>query len=160
MFTPELKQWQLRHGATDAAMLELMQLFGAHDPGWTPVDGNASPEAIQQSKLRLTIAREGHKAWRNNVGGGVLEDGSFVRWGLANDSKKLNDAIKSGDLIGARRLLITPQMVGCVVAQFASWEVKKEGWRYTGTPREVAQLHWIEVVNGMGGYAKFSTGEL
>jgi len=44
--------------------------------------------------------------------------------------------------------------------QFVSREVKRPGWRYTGTEREVAQLRWIEIVTALGGDAKFTTGDL
>jgi hypothetical protein len=83
-----------------------------------------------------------------------------VRYGLANDSAKVNAQVKSGDLIGLYRLTVTPDMVGQVIGQFWSLECKRPGWRYAGTPREVAQANWAALVVANGGRASFTTGEL
>jgi hypothetical protein len=50
-------------------------------------------------------------------------------------------------------------MVGHTIAQFGSVEAKRPGWRYTGTPKEVAQAAWLALIVRLGGYATFSTGE-
>jgi len=110
--------------------------------------------------IRLQATRAGWRLWRNNSGAGKLENGSFVRWGLANDSAAVNCKIKSGDLIGIKPVLITPEMVGTVIGQFVSREVKCPGWKWHGTPHEVAQLQWQNIINSMGGDATFTTGEL
>jgi len=115
-------------------------------------------EAAVQALLRQEASRMGLRLWRNNVGAGVLADGSFIRWGLANDSKALNESIKSADLIGIRPLLITPDHVGTVVGQFVSREVKSPEWRWRGTDREKAQARWADLVNSLGGDACFATG--
>jgi len=120
-----------------------------------------SLEAEVQSKLRLDASKLGWRLFRNNVGAGKLENGSFVRWGLANDSEQVNKVIKSGDLIGIRPVVITPDMVGSIIGQFASVECKRAGWRYnSNNPRDVAQAKWAELVLLLGGYAIISTGEL
>ena len=116
-------------------------------------------EEHAQVLIRMEASRKGLAMWRNNVGAGKLDNGSFVRWGLANDSTAVNTQIKSADLIGIRRVLITPELVGCVIGQFVSREVKHPGWRYTGTERERAQLAWAELVLSFGGDAAFATGE-
>jgi hypothetical protein len=115
-------------------------------------------EATQQALVRLEAASKGHILYRNNVG--VLLDarGVPVRFGLANDSAAVNENVKSADLIGIKRVLITPDMVGRTVGVFLSREVKAKGWRFTGTPREVAQLRWLELVTSYGGDAAFCTG--
>jgi hypothetical protein len=82
--------------------------------------------------------------------------GRVVRYGIANDSKQLGDRLKSGDLIGWRPVIITPDMVGTVIAQIVSVECKAEGWK----PREndeayQAQKRWADLVNSEGGYAVF-----
>lgn len=82
-----------------------------------------------------------------------------MRYGLANDTKKLNEKIKSSDLIGWRPVLVTPAHVGTLIAQFVSRECKKPSWAYTGTPHEVAQLRWIAAVTADGGDAKFCNAE-
>jgi len=117
-----------------------------------------APEAAVSAKVRLEASRAGARLWRNNVGAGHLENGSFVRWGLANDSTGLNQYLKSADLIGIRPVLITRAHVGCVIGQFLSRESKRPGWRYTGTDREEAQLHWAELIMVLGGDAAIVTG--
>lgn len=119
-----------------------------------------TPEAQAQNAVRLAASQAGARLWRNNLGAGKLENGSFVRWGLANDTAALNDHIKSGDLIGIRPVLITPAHVGQVLGVFVSREVKRPGWRFRpNDKREAAQQRWIELVRGLGGDAAFTTGE-
>ena len=122
-------------------------------------------EALVQSKLRLEAAGTGLRLWRNNVG--VLRDkaGTPIRYGLANDSKALNEKLKSGDLIGWRRRLVTPADVGHVIAQFVSRECKPQGWTPAGPgnvglyAHEQAQQRWIDIINADGGDASFYTGD-
>ena len=61
--------------------------------------------------ILLKASKLGWRLWRNNVG--VLKDerGVPIRFGLANTSKAVNGELKSGDLIGIRPVLITPDMV-------------------------------------------------
>ena len=119
----------------------------------------AMSESAIQTLIRLEASRKGCILFRNNVGAGVLDNGSFVRWGLANDSAQLNERLKSADLIGIRPILITPEHVGQVIGQFLSREVKAAGWKWAGTKRELAQQQWADLVNRMGGDALFATGE-
>jgi len=70
----------------------------------------------------------------------------MVRYGLANESKQLNARLKSSDLIGLDD-----------AGTFTAAECKPSDWRYTGTPREVAQLAFIELVRANGGRAGFVT---
>ena len=117
-------------------------------------------EAAVQSRVRLAASQSGTRLWRNNVGAGTLTNGSYIRWGLANDSTVLNRAIKSGDLIGIRPILITAEHVGHTLGVFCSREVKKTGWTYNpNNARERAQQAWIDLVRSMGGDASFTTGE-
>ena len=151
-----LEQWAKKHGVSDAALDELRAAFGC-----VPVVINQAndSEARVQAEIRLEGAKKGVRLWRNNVG--VLLDARSVpvRYGLANDSKRLNEACKSGDLIGWRPVLITSDMVGTRVAQFVSRECKHSGWKYKGDAHERAQLKWIEVVTADGGDACFASGE-
>lgn len=114
-------------------------------------------EATIQALARLEAARDGI-LWRNNVGQLPGPNGRPVRYGLANDSTAVNQNVKSADLIGIRRVLITPEHVGQVLGVFWSREVKAEGWRFAGTERELAQLRWLELVTAHGGIADFYTG--
>ena len=117
-------------------------------------------ETAALTECRLAASVAGCRLWRNNRGAGYLTDGTFVRWGLANESDAMNRAIKSADLIGIRPLLIGPQHVGTIVGQFLSVEVKAPGWRpRPNDAHEQAQRAWADLVNRFGGDASFSTGE-
>lgn len=116
-------------------------------------------ESGVQSRVRLEASSKAIYLWRNNVGAGQLKEGNrFIRFGLANDSKQLNGAIKSGDLIGLRAVTITPELVGRTIAQFVSREIKHADWKYSGSLEEAAQLQWAALVNAQGGDAKIVTG--
>lgn len=154
----ELEAWAQRWGVSPAALAELRGVLVAPIPAPEPPDPRTSAEAYVQSMVRLEAARSGVMLWRNNVG--ALQDkvGRWVRYGLANDSEPLNRRLKSADLIGWRRVTITPEMVGRVLAQFVSRECKPGGWRYTGHDREEAQANWAALVNTDGGDAGFANG--
>ena len=123
------------------------------------VQGDRS-EGNVQSRVRLEASRKGVKLFRNNVGAGKLSSGSFVRWGLANDSTKLNEAVKSGDLIGLRPVLIQPHHIGRVIGQFVSRECKREGWKFSANdPADCAQVRWAAFVNLNGGDAAIVQNE-
>ena len=115
-------------------------------------------EAEIQTRVRLEASQKGARLLRNNNGAGYMADGSFMRWGLANDSAKMNSHIKSSDLIGIRPVLIKPVHVGRTIGQFLAREVKRAGWRYTGNKREAAQLRFLELIISMGGDAAFTNG--
>ncbi len=143
--TPELYAWAQRHGVTHQAMHELRVLYGCEPTAAT----DAMTETGVQSRVRLAAAQAGYLVWRNNVG--AMEDakGRVVRFGLANDSAKVNKTIKSSDLVG-----IKPN------GQWWSREIKEPGWHYTGTEREIAQLRFIHLVAMQGGDAAFSVGTI
>lgn len=129
--------------------------YVVYDPCHVPMTSETSIQTL----IRLEASQKGCILFRNNVGAGTLDNGSFIRWGLANDSAQLNERLKSADLIGIRPILITPGHVGRVIGQFLSREVKAAGWKWTGTKRELAQQQWADLVNRMGGDALFATGE-
>lgn len=116
-----------------------------------------SNEAVIQKKIRLHYSELGCLTWRNNVGACMDDKGNFIRYGLANESKKMNEHIKSSDLVGILPILITPEMVGMTIGQFMAIECKHSEWQYKGTPREQAQLRFIELVKSKGGAAMFAT---
>ena len=116
-------------------------------------------EADVQNLVRLAASKLGVRLFRNNVGASLLANGSFVRWGLANDSAEMNRVIKSADLIGIRPVVITPEHVGTTLGQFVSREIKAPNWIARDTDRERAQRAWATLVNSLGGDAAFTSGE-
>jgi hypothetical protein len=139
-----LNQWAIEWKIPFPAMEDLRRQLGIVSTDPKPIDG--ASEAAVQTRVRLEASQRGGRLWRNNVG--VLQDdrGVPVRFGLANDSKQMNKIIKSSDLIGISS-----------TGQFVAREIKPEGWVYTGTPREQAQLKFIELITSLGGDASFTT---
>ena len=123
-------------------------------------------EAEVQQAVRFAVAQVGGMAWRNNVGATPARCPDCgaqqvpIRYGLANDSTRLNQRIKSSDLIGCIPRLVGPDDVGTTIGQFMALECKRESWKYTGNPREAAQAAWLALVSKLGGYARFTTGEV
>lgn len=152
----KLDEWAKQWNISSAAIAHLRQLWGIEYTSRTP---NDLSEAGVQSVVRLEASRKGCRLWRNNVGAAYMTDGNFLRYGLANDSSNLNRQIKSADLIGIRPVRIAPHMVGMILGQFISREIKAANWRYTGTERELAQLRWAELILALGGDACFAIGE-
>lgn len=104
-------------------------------------------EAEVQQATRLEAARLGWHLWRNNAGAFEDKDGRWVRYGLANESKKLNDVLKSSDLIGFDD-----------AGTFTAAECKPSNWTYNqNNDREAAQLEFITLVRKHGGRAGFVT---
>lgn len=124
--------------------------------------GNGLSEGYAASAVRLAAARDPrYSLYRNNVGVLFNKEGVPVRYGLANTSKKQNEVLKSGDYIGWRRVIITPDMVGCVIAQFVSAETKRLDWTVNmADSHTAAQAAWAHLVNRDGGCAFFTTGDL
>lgn len=119
-----------------------------------------SEELIQQ-KVRLDVARSGIDMWRNNVGVAMHTDyygkTRAVRYGLLNDTEKINERFKSSDLIGIRPVLITADMVGQVLGVFAAIETKKSDWTYRPNDEHTqAQQRFIDLVRAAGGFAGFA----
>ena len=141
----DLNQWADRWDIPAIALLELKQSIGIMDQVPAP---NITTEAEAQNIVRLKATEAGARLWRNNVG--VLRDdrGVPVRFGICNDTSQLNKVLKSSDLIGISSS-----------GQFIAREVKRPGWKYTGTPREKAQLNFINLIMSLGGDAKFTTGD-
>lgn len=157
--TPAVYQWAARYRVSLDALHELQAIFGMHGGHELPPSVKGASEAAVQAAVRLEAARLGVLLFRNNVGALIDARGVPVRYGLANESKRVNEVMKSADLIGWRPVLIGPRHVGQVIGQFVSREVKAVGWHYTGGDREPAQLAWAQLVTAGGGDAAFATGE-
>lgn len=111
--------------------------------------------------VRLEASKKRVYLWRNNVGATHTESGSFIRYGLANDSKAMNAMLKSGDLIGIRPITIEAWMIGGVIGQFVSRECKASTWKESKKPnaREKAQIAWRDLIRKLGGDAEIVTKE-
>lgn len=143
-------EWATRWGIPQAAIDELhQQIIGNAEMARHGAIGT-SEERVQAS-VRYQAAQFGRMIlWRNNVGAMLdPKSGRMVRYGLANDSKAMNNRTKSSDLIG-----IGPGGL------FTARECKPVGWRYMATDRERAQLNFLEIVVALGGDGKFTTGNL
>lgn len=152
-----LYDWAREEGIGLAAIRRLQMRLGTFDAS-PPGDGGRS-EAAVQAAVRVRASQLGGVLWRNNLGAAYLQDGTFLRYGLANDTPAMNKRVKSCDLIGMRPVVVTAEMVGSTVGIFWTREVKPTDWRYSGTERELAQARFIEIVNGMGGDAAFINDE-
>ena len=153
-----LNEWAIKWGVPFEAVEDLRrQMTATSTEPQATADGES--EAAVQTRIRLEASLKGLRLWRNNVGACMDDNGNFIRYGLANDSKQMNDVIKSSDLIGIRPVVITQSHVGHTIGQFVAREIKPSTWRYSGTKREAAQLAFLELVAGLGGDAQFANGE-
>lgn len=104
-------------------------------------------EALIQSEVRLIAPMLGVKLMRNNSGACKDDTGRLIRYGLGNDSKKLNTVWKSPDLIGV--LLPDGRFIGA--------ECKEEAWRGVSNDREIAQRNAMLDLRNYGAFADFVT---
>jgi len=153
----QISLWAQRWGIPPEAIADLQNTLTTQTPDAKALPGES--EAAVQTRVRLEASRIGARLFRNNVGAGKMESGSFIRFGLANETAQMNHSIKSADLIGIRPVLIQPHHIGTIIGQFVSREIKSAGWKYKGTEREEAQLRWAELIASMGGDACFANGE-
>ncbi len=111
-------------------------------------------ETDVSARIRIEAAKHGVQLWRNNSGAFENAAGRWVRFGLGNDSPSVNRVLKSSDLIG----ILDGRRWGYIVdGLFCAIETKTEGWKYSGTDREVAQLNFLNLVKLRGGVACFAT---
>ncbi len=112
-------------------------------------------ETDVNATIRIEGAKRGLILWRNNSGAFENKAGRWVRYGLANDSARVNDLLKSSDLVGVLDAWWWgyPALRGIWTAV----EAKPTGWHYTGRGREPAQLNYINLVRAYGGIALFAT---
>jgi hypothetical protein len=149
-----LDAWARRWGVPAAALAELHRELGAL--GATDAEVVRGSEAGVQSHVRLNASRMGWRLWRNNVGAFQAETGAWVRYGLCNESKRVNACLKSSDLIGIRPVLITPEHMGQTIGQFVAIETKAPGWKLTpGDKRGQAQQAFGLLVKSLGGFFRF-----
>lgn len=115
-----------------------------------------------ESEIQQLIQIEGRKnnatLLRNNSGAFKDETGRLVRYGLGNDSIARNENIKSSDLIGFTKIVVTPDMVGKMIAVITAIEVKKEDWKPDKKldKREQAQKKFLDWISTNCGIAFFA----
>ena len=103
-------------------------------------------EAAVQTRTRLAHAQIG-PMWRNNSGAFFdTEMKRWIRFGLGNDSKKLNKVWKSSDLYGINT---DGRLIAC--------EVKHPDWTKPENDRDRAQEAHINQVNACGGIGFFAS---
>ena len=149
MNNPHLATWQIKHHVSDEAMRELAAMWFT-TPSQAGLPGS---EAQVQQECRVRAAQGGAVLWRNNSGAAQDADGRHVRYGLGNDSKRLNEKYKSSDLIG-----ITPRTstrAGQVFGVFTALEVKHPGWMGPKSKHEMAQGNYLTDVLRCGGIGAF-----
>jgi len=138
-----IEGWFRKYNIPFEAQVELRMMFVSHPrDDESPADGT---EGDVQNLIRIHAAEIGDILWRNNSGAMTDEEGNFVRFGLGNDSTKLNKVYKSPDLVGLRKdgkpLFI---------------EVKKPGWRWTGSEHEKGQLNFLTHAASRGALCGFA----
>lgn len=106
--------------------------------------GKVTAESVIQAQVRLAASKLGYVLWRNNRGAFKDNHGRLIRYGVGSDG--------AGDLIGYVPITITPDMVGEVVAVFASVECKAPGAK-TNKEHLARQKEFIDRVRQRGGIA-------
>ena len=99
---------------------------------------DVSEQQIQQ-EIRIACSNGETRLFRNNTGTLRDQNGRPVSFGLCRGS---------ADLIGWKRVTVTPEMVGSTIAVFTSIEVKTP----TGRLRP-EQQQWLDAVQAAGGIA-------
>ena len=107
----------------------------------------ATSEADTQQRIRASAYEHGLSIWRNNSGAMQDDTGRVIRFGLGNDSPKINKVWKSSDLIG-----IFPHGL------FLAVECKHPKWTKPANDRDRAQWNFILHVVERGGVAFFCNG--
>jgi hypothetical protein len=161
-------EWSIKHPQA-ALELQAIQLVGVYPP---TDHSTGHSEDWAQANIRMAAAKRGALLWRNNVGATKTKEVHVcpacrfkfevarppIRWGLCNDSAKLNAKLKSSDLIGCVPRVILSEDVGKTLGQFAAVEAKKPDWRWKGDKHEQAQASYGSLVQSKGGLFAFSTG--
>lgn len=149
-----IHQWAHKWGIPPEAVMDLTVMLTHYGE-----QGDSSGTETDNVKaIRLEAARNNRILWRNNTGVAFSKSGRPVRYGLANDSHRVNEVCKSSDLIGITPVTITSEHVGSTIGQFTAREVKKSKWIFSGTPEEMAQAGFLWIVNNYGGDGCFTNG--
>lgn len=127
-------------------------------------------ESAVETHIRLDAAKLGIELWRNNVGmawhGEVthLKDGSIhirnprpVRYGICNESKQMNEVVKSSDWLGITPEMVMPHHVGEIWGIFTALEAKPTNFKFNSSDKHLlAQKNFHDIVRKAGGRAGFA----
>ena len=150
-------EWAVMAGLTMEQIRSYQTHMGIYDERLQTVGGMS--EAGVESRVKVAVSQRGGRAWKNNKGAAYLADGTFLRYGLLNQSQRISDEIKSHDLIGIMPVVITQAMVGMTFGRFWCREVKRQDWHWCGDEHEMAQLRFAELILSLGGDAGFINDE-
>lgn len=156
-----LYTWARKWGIPDTAINDLRIQMGIDPSKFGGAAGKLLTLRTEQDvgkQLRLDVAKQGGMLWRNNVGAMVDQNGNMVRFGLANESKAVNVKVKSADYVGILPVPIEQEHMGMTIGQFVAIETKEPGWKFSGSPRELAQRKFLELVVAKGGRGSFHNG--
>ena len=150
-----LFEWSEKYRVSPDAFAELLRII---DPPSTGIDSAPQgSEAAVQADIRVFASRRGCALWRNNSGSLQDSTGRWVRFGLGNDSKRINEVWKSPDLVGINPVRIGLEHVGSIIGQFWAVEVKESGWNFNPKDaHQCAQRNCLRTVNAMGGRGQFA----
>lgn len=151
-----LDDWMKKWGISEEAITDLADSISYGITSDIPK--NIITESDVMNCVRMEASLNNAVLMRNNVGALMDARGRPVRFGLMNDSKKLNQTVKSHDLIGFRKKLIDVNDVGKTLPIFLTRECKKPGWKYKGVGREKAQLAFALWLLAAGADSGFCTG--
>jgi hypothetical protein len=113
-------------------------------------------ELSVQQLIRERAPYLGVGLWRNNNGACQDATGRMIRYGLGNDSAKLNKVWKSSDLVGILPVVIQPWHVGRTAGLFLAVEVKATDWTGRMGEHEKAQNAFLQTVREKGGVGFFA----
>ena len=109
-------------------------------------------ESDIQRSVMLAAATRGYTTWRNNTGQAWAGDAQRLRDGsvLIRNPRPLHAGLCKGssDLIGFKRLVVAPEMVGQTLAQFAGVEIKTAGGRLS--EHQERFLAFVREAGGLG----------
>jgi len=115
-------------------------------------------EAAVTSQIDIMAASLGAMLMRNNCGAFQDQTGRWIRYGLMNESVKVNKEFKSSDKIGITPVLIEPRHLGQTLGVFTAIEAKEQGWKLRPSDEHAkAQLRFINLIKAHGGFAGFAS---
>lgn len=121
----------------------------------------ATPEGKASQNVKLRASEWGCRLYKNNTGVAYDQGGRPVFFGLGNEGKKDDDAIRTPDHVGWLDVTITPEMVGKKIPVFMALDAKKLGFKekitYPKHTREYGQNKFFDIVKRFNGIAGFAS---